>query len=621
MDEKKIKEDTRKIIGRGRKTLRYGVNIFVYTFVGIFMLLMIFFGISQTSIFKDWLRDKVVETVNQEINGKLSIGEIDGTIFTSLIIKNVSLTSLQNDTVISAGNIELRTSPLKILFKNIYVRKFELKDAKIHLVEESDGQLNLLKIFPPSTTPEDTTTSEFPFTIEVADFALTNVDFSMQRFDKVGSTEYYQSLNTQDLRIKNLNLSINAFADLNKYAYRLTINNFSFNPNFNFFQLENLSGSILLTSQLAGINKLHLITRDSDVELSAAISGVDFLKDFSIEKLETAPIRLSLISTNLNFDDVTTYVPAMKMFDGIISTDLEGSGTLNELSIKKLNINYNNTSLNTKGTLKNLLDPDKMNFEVLISDSYLDPSDPNRLLRDIEIPEYKDFGIVKIDTLSYFGGPTNFKSTFAFGTDKGKLNGSANFDLRSDDMIYDAKLVTNNLDLSSFISIPTDMNSEINISGKGFDPAKMKMDLNIDAHTSKFGSKYFNEININSTAENGLLNAALKITSDTTSADLIANLDFNNPDDPVYQIKGKMNGINLAQLLDNKSLDSKINLTLDASGQGFNPDSMDIFLVTDIQDSRFSDFNIDSTRLIMDVRRNDNGKKIINKFLILPTLL
>ena len=39
---------------------------------------------------------------------------------------------------------------------------------------------------------------------------------------------------------------------------------------------------------------------------------------------------------------------------------------------------------------------------------------------------------------------------------------------------------------------------------------------------------------------------------------------------------------------------------------------MDLFLVTDIQNSRFSDFNIDSTRLIMDIRRNDGGKKIIN---------
>jgi len=240
---------------------------------------MIFFGVSQTSLFKDWLRDTVVEIVNGEINGKISIEQIDGTIFTSLLIKNVTLTSLQNDTVVSAGNIELRTSPLKILFKNIYVRKFELKDAKIKLVEESDGELNLLKIFPPSTEPEDTTTSEFPFTIEVADFAMTNVDFSMQRYDKVGSTENYQSLTTEDLRINNLNVSFSAFADLNKYTYRLTINNISFNPNFNFFQLQHLSGSILLTPQLAGVNKLHLITRDSDVELSAAILGVDFLEE------------------------------------------------------------------------------------------------------------------------------------------------------------------------------------------------------------------------------------------------------------------------------------------------------------------------------------------------------
>lgn len=39
---------------------------------------------------------------------------------------------------------------------------------------------------------------------------------------------------------------------------------------------------------------------------------------------------------------------------------------------------------------------------------------------------------------------------------------------------------------------------------------------------------------------------------------------------------------------------------------------MDLFLVTDIRNSKFADFDIDSTRLIMDIRRNDNGLKIIN---------
>ena len=48
------------------------------------------------------------------------------------------------------------------------------EDAKIKLIKESDGELNLLKIFP-STEPEDTTSSEFPFTIEVADFGLKKI--------------------------------------------------------------------------------------------------------------------------------------------------------------------------------------------------------------------------------------------------------------------------------------------------------------------------------------------------------------------------------------------------------------------------------------------------------------
>jgi hypothetical protein len=612
VDEKKIQEETKKIIGKGRKALRYGVNIFVYTFVFIFMLFLVFFGVSQTSFFKNWLRETIVETVNEEIHGKLSIGEIDGTIFTSLIIKNVSLTSLQNDTVVSAGNIELRTSPLKILFKNIYVRKFELKDAKVHLVEESDGQLNLLKIFPPSTEPDDTTTSEFPFTIEVADFVLNGVDFSMQKFNKVGSNENYQSINMDDLRMKNLKVSFNAFADLNKYAYRLTINDISFNPNFHFFQLQHLSGSILLSPKLAGINKLHLITNDSDIELSAAVVGVDFLKNFSKEKLSTAQVRLSLTAPKINFDDIATYVSPMNMLSGTIASDLEASGTFEELVIKKLNVTYNNTLLNAKAKLKNLLDADKMNFDISITDSYLDPADPNKLLRNIELPEYKEFGVVKIDTLNYKGGPLDFKTNFVFKTDEGSLKGNANIDLRPAEMIYEATLYTNNFDIASFISIPTDINSEIKISGAGFDPEKMKLDLTMNAGSSRFGTKYFKDMLINSKAENGLITTTLSVSSDSSSANLLANIDFKNPNDPTYDIKGKTTGINLAKILNNQSLDSEFNLTLEANGQGFNPDSMDLFLVTDIQKSRFLDFDIDSTRLILDLRRNDNGKKIIN---------
>ena len=122
-------------------------------------------------------------------------------------------------------------------------------------------------------------------------------------------------------------------------------------------------------------------------------------------------------------------------------------------------------------------------------------------MRNLELPEYKDFGVVKIDTLTYKGGPLDFTTTFAIRTDKGSMNGNAKIDLRPVDMIYEAKLFTKNLDLASFTSLPTDVNSEINISGSGFNPQKMKMDVYINANASKIGNKYLSELNLNTTAE------------------------------------------------------------------------------------------------------------------------
>ncbi|MDY0083274.1 MAG: hypothetical protein RBR74_08850, partial [Ignavibacteriaceae bacterium] len=612
MKKEKLQEEGNKIIGKGRKALRYGVNIFIFTFLFIFMLLMIFFGVSQTSFFKSWLRDFVVETVNDEINGKLSIGEIEGTIFTSLIIKNTALSTLQNDTVVYAGKIELRTSPLKILFKNIYVRKFELEDARIKLIEEEDGELNLLKMFPSSEELEDTTTSEFPFTIEVADFALTNVDFSMQQFDKTGSTATYQDINTNDLRIKDLNLKLNAFADLNKYNYRLTIDDFYFSPNFNVFQLKSFSGTFLITPNLAGINKLHLKTDESDVEINAAVLGVDFLNNFSAESLAEAPVRISMNAVSLNFADISTFVPPMDMLKGSITSQIEASGTLSDLQIKNLDVLYNNTRLFGRADLKNLLDFDNMFFDVSLDNSYLDPTDPNKLLAGLDLPEYKMLGVVKFDTLSYKGGPLNFNSKFAIKTDLGNLSGEAKMDLRPEDILYDIKLKTSKLDLSSFISIPTNFNSDITISGTGFDPGKMNMELALDAGSSVVGGSFFRDLKINSKAENGLITSSVYFSADSTSALLNADVNFTNSDDPSYEVKGRLNEIDLAKLLNEPSLESTINLTFNVNGQGFDPDSIDLFLVTDIQNTKFTDFKIDSTRLILDVRRNDNGNKIIN---------
>lgn len=573
---------------------------------------MVAFGISQTSLFKEWLRETLVETVNKEIKGNLSVEQIDGTIFTSLQIKKVVLTSIQKDTVVSAGYIELRTSPLKLLFKNIHARHIELRDVNAKLVEEEDGELNLLKIFPPSEEPEDTTKSEFPFTITVASLELNNINVLFQKYNFVGSTAYYPSMNFDDLRIKNLNLSMSAFADLNKYDFQLQLDKLSFEPNFTFFNLKNLSGRFLLTRNAAGIDNLNIQTDDTEINLSAGITYVDFLENFSEDDLKIAPLRVDLDINKLNFDAVSTFVPDLNMFVGELSGKLSLTGTMNDLQIKKLELYLGRTSIVANAELKNLLGPDSLKINASLDNSYVYLPDVGALLKSTSFNDYKDFGLIKFTELKYNGTTSSFTSSFALESLKGRLKGKSFLDFSTDKLKYDAELLTENFDFSIFTGIQSRINSSLKIIGEGTDLENIIAKVQFDASNSSFGQLAINSLQFNTSAEDKRIQFDLSLASDTANVSLNGIVDYLNQNDPYHKIDGFIKNLNLAKLLNDESLVSNINITLDEEGRGFNPDSMDLFLVMDIRNSFFSEYEIDSTRLILDVRRNDEGLKVVN---------
>ena len=197
MDSKEIKKVKKK-----RTLLQRIVNIFLYIGITIFIILIIVFGFSQTSTFRNYLREFVIEKADSTINGNVYIGNIEGTIFTSLILNN-TVVNMGNDTLLKAGTISIKTSPLHLLLKRIYIRGFEIRNADISLSEDKSGELNISRLFPASQNT-DTTKSTFPFTIQVANFQLTDVNFSLQNYDKEGSRRVYDNLNLNDLRLQNI---------------------------------------------------------------------------------------------------------------------------------------------------------------------------------------------------------------------------------------------------------------------------------------------------------------------------------------------------------------------------------------------------------------------------------
>jgi hypothetical protein len=587
------------------------VNGFIYFGIGVIAALLMLFAFSQTSTFRDWLREKVVTTVNGSINGELSIESIDGTVFTALILNNTALLQRQ-DTLLFAEKIELRTSPLKILFKTIYIRKIGLTNSDIYFLKDNSGELNISKLLKPSGEEEigDSVSSEFTFKIGIADLSLNNVNFNLQSIENKNSTEVYDNLNTDDLRLKNINLSLNAFADLSGKEIQLSINGFSAKSNLRGFEVKNLTGDFLINNDEVIVSELNLKTQRSNISLN--VSAKDFPVLGGEIQIKKVPLRLELNANEFNFDDLTIFVPATDILQGSIKTNIRTRGSLNELNILNLDIVLNETRLRGKGNVKNVTDGDRMLIDVNFLESYIKPADPDSLLRVIDIPVYAEYGSLKFDTLYFKGEPLKFNAGVNVATSRGEFDAIVSMDLTQKDMVYDISLNTQGLDLSPLINLPTSLYSHIIVKGKGTSPDSMNNHISVIGNWSEIQNQKYQKLIFNLTASRGDLNYDLLFKSDTTTGDVFGNINFTDLFNPAYDINASLRNFNIANLIPGSELETDLNINIAADGNHFDPDSIELFAVFALDSSTVGDIELSNKKVIVDLRNDHQGSRVIN---------
>ncbi len=594
---------------RKRTLLQKTVNVFLYAGIIVLIIVLIFLGFSQTSTFREYLRTTVCNIVNKELNGHLSIGRIDGTIFSSLVLRN-TIVNMGPDTLLNAGIVEVKVSPFQIFLKRIYIRKVAISDTKVSLIADSSGTLNISRLFPP--TPKNTTHSKFPFKIVAPDIGLTNVEFSLRDYNIPKDNSSYENINMHDFKIKNLNLSASAVADIGENSYALDINNFSFNPNLEDFKLEKLSGKFYIDTNEVKINNLRILTGGSDIALTAKISDFNLFDSTAFTNLNKAKISTDLSAKKFNFDDLSSFVPAASMLEGTASFNLVANGTLKDLTYNRLELNYLDTHLESKGKITDIMNAGKMHITANFYDSRIKESDAAKLFPSIKIPVIKNLDVVNFDTLVYEGNPLNFKMKAFLRSGGGSANINGSLDFRQRDMIYDLNLTTLNLNLSPLTGLSAIFNSRISIKGSGTSTERMKASIKFNGDGSYFEGNPLDSLKFIANADSQKINFHFLLKSNFANADVISNFNFSNKDKPSYKIRGSFGRLNLAEFTHDSTAKSNLNFSLDGSGSNFDPDKLNLYLTLELGKSEIHGVNIDSARAIADIRSDDNGERVIN---------
>ncbi len=570
------------------------INVVLAVLATISVLLIILLGFTQTETFREILREKALEIVNSSLNGKIKVDKIEGTLFTSIHLIN-PLVTVENDTVIYAKKASVYTNPLQLLFKKIYIRKINLHDAKVNLVRDSTGDLNLSHLAKPSE--KDTTEGgPFPFIFVVDDLNLINTKLNFVNYDKVTSTEKYAAFNFDDVKIDSLFLTLEAYADIKGNEYQLEIEKFHFIPNLANFRLNDLKGKLEVNDNHAAVKDFYLKSNTTDVNFSAEIKDVNFFENFEYEDLANSPVDFKLYAKVFDFSDLTTFVSATDIMKGTFKADFEASGTYGNLDIRKMNIDYLQTHLELSGNVKKLHLPEEMFFDAHLHNSNLVVANINELMPTMEIPEYKNLELKDI-ILDFKGKPLDFFVELKTNIDKGNLLAKGNLDLSKEKMKYDFLLDTKNLNLQSIVDAPTNINLTATAKGEGISPKEMNSNLSVKLLNSAYENYFIDSLKLNSVAKNGQI--ILRTIFGIKNADLKidGNLNFTDEENPEYEIQGKVNNLNLERILQDTSLNSDLNLNFTFAGTNFDLQKMNSNFNLLIYNSEFNDVKIDTTNL------------------------
>lgn len=590
-----------------RTLLQRIVNVFLYTCIGFLILFLIFLGISQTHTFREFLRGKIVDIANNTLNGTISIGELEGTIFTSLTLRNTVVT-MKNDTLLKADKISVLTSPLQILLKKIYVRDFEIKNAEFNLSRDSSGVLNFMKLF--SESEPDTSASKFPFKIQVANLELKKLNISYKNFGNKIVTNTNTGIDYNNILIRDLNLDLSTEIDISNNNYNLTLYHLSFLPNIPGFNLKNLRGEFVVNEKNILIRNFEIQTDRSDFNVGMVLNGYNVFDTLATD-LNNANVTLLANSRKFSFEDIKPFVSSINMLEGSLSFDLNLSGSPANLNINHIQLMLPNSNLEGKGTLKNVDKSSSLFISADLDKSYLEQTDLQKLLPSLEFPSYPELGVIRFDTLRYDGTPSKFRTNVAVKTNKGSFAGLINLSVDKALMEYEGNFSVHNLDIKPFADIPSSINLSGSIKGKGNTPANFEGALNFKADGSILNGNTLDTLKFKANSENKNITYNFRLVSKKTTANLNGNVDFTNQDDPSYNIKGDIRDLDIAEFAKD-SVHTNLNFTFEGSGDSFDQDKMNLFMSMKLFNSELADVNIDSVRAIVDLRANDTQGRVIN---------
>ena len=501
--------------------------------------------------------DKVTTELSAQSKGEVSVGGVNFSFFSGLILEDVTLKDPYGNLVADIEEFHLDVKWRKLIRKKLIIEDITLDSPTFHLITNNKGETNpqfFIDVFP---KPENQI--QIPdILLELGSLKIKNGDFQFDNVDREHLNKTSFDPNHFRLQNINTNISIDYASKDSLYAH---LHELSATEREG-LKLDNLSFTFGIGKNQLYINPLEVKLPNSVVQIDEMSLTYDSLPQiFNEESLKkNVKIKFSLKNAKLYGKDFKYLVPALKNLDKPFITSGKISYYNNNLNLHGFNAKYSDNMQVKLSAQANGIDR--------IEDTYVyaniqqistNVNDLENLISDITQKPYTlPQEVKKLGKFKFTGNIVGFLSEIvAYGklnTDAGKIytDLKINYNTKTTDWKFNGKIGTEDVNLGKILNKYSDFNDiHLDVTFNGEKKANKNLSGHVNGIISSFDyKKYeFDNIIINGNFSEKNVNAEIEYKDpENGHLHLLANMDINP--DKTYDISldGRIDTVCLAAM-------------------------------------------------------------------------
>jgi|GEM_PF-5750992 len=613
--------------GKKKRKKRFGLFFRLVTLtLGLVVLIPVsLYFLSMNDSFRQWAVQNIVAIVNDNLEAKIEVGDIDFFDPEGLRLKEVYVLAA-NDTLAGISDILIDFQAQPLLDSKAIVNTLEISNGTIKLLRDRDSIWNFSRIAAPSTST-DTSTSSASWLIEVDQLLLNNISFtyrdSTQLQDDLGTNlirDRYNSMNYIDFTLDDLYLrGSNISAMIGEQIYKIDLSHLKFSDRKSPAKVQNLDGDFTLDEDGITAEDTDVLLNDAIIKFDASISDYNV---FAGDDFMSADLMLNLVAEDIDGYEVAGFAPMPIKLARKASINIDVSGRLDSIQIQYLDINFAKTTLHLNGLLRDVTNPEKLAYDIEIGNSIVGREDL-RYIDGLDLRSVPSFGNANLKQLDVNGDLYSVTAEAAISASPGSFRGKLSSSW-ANQISYSYNGSIKNVDLAQLTgnpSIKSDINGRLIAEGKGVNLNRITADISFHGDYNRINSYTFDSLALDASLQEGIANLRkLEITQRNTKSDallgedevlsLSGQLDLNDLNDPSYNLEAQIQALDLRALLEVPEAPSYITARTKIQGSGFQLSNIIGELEASIDLMIFDDRAILPFDIIMSFENVDEGKML-----------